>query len=154
MRSFGAIGPVVWVPRLRYTSRMTSRSAIFDARSIFSAVSCAWLVACSEGPELRDTGLTDTGLTDTGLAGTDALRHGEDAPSTAVDGAFTADTAPGPDAGSGDDAGVPAGECDLGECAPTCFRAVTCVTACGGPETACGCCACAAGSFDAIGCGM
>jgi hypothetical protein len=153
---------------------MTSRSAIFDARSIFSAVSCAWLVACSEGPELRDTGLTDTGLTDTGLtdtgltdtgltdtgltdtglAGTDALRHGEDAPSTAVDGAFTADTAPGPDAGSGDDAGVPAGECDLGECAPTCFRAVTCVSACGGPETACGCCACAAGSFDAIGCGM
>jgi hypothetical protein len=154
VRSLGAIGPVVWVPRLRYTSSMTSRSAILDARSIFSAVSCAWLVACSEGPELRDTGLTDTGPTDTGLAGTDALRHGEDAPSTAVDGAFTADTAPGQYAGSGDDAGVPAGECDLGECAPTCFRAVTCVTACGGPETACGCCACAAGSFDAIGCGM
>lgn len=62
--------------------------------------------------------------------------------------------APDPDAGFRGDAGViDPGECDPTACTPTCFRPITCVKVCGGPETACGCCACATGSFDPIGCG-
>lgn len=44
------------------------------------------------------------------------------------------------------------GECDPTACTPTCFRMISCVKVCGGPATACGCCACATGSFDAIEC--
>lgn len=79
----------------------------------------------------------------------DALVPGDDA--HAEPDAFVP---PEPDAGFRGDAGaIDPGECDPTACTPTCFRPITCVKVCGGPETACGCCACAAGSFDPIGCG-
>ncbi len=138
------------------------------------------LGACEQGSTTNDTGTAavDTGgtvETDTGTPAIDAplavdAHSVNDAPVTPGEDAFNAGDgsvgvdAPEPgetdaavvesDAGFRGDAGsIGAGECNLTvECPPTCFRAITCVKECGGPETACGCCPCAAGSMDAIGC--
>jgi hypothetical protein len=132
------------------------------------------LGACEQGSTGTDTGpaATDTGgvgETDTGTpidapVAVDAplaidAPSATDAPAVPSDDAFVvADDATPPgesDAGFRGDAGsIGAGECDMrAECPPTCFRAVTCVKECGGPETECGCCPCAPGSIDAITCG-
>lgn len=56
-----------------------------------------------------------------------------------------------PDTGVEDSGEIAPGQCSS-ECTPTCIRPYRCVTVCGGPETACGCCACAEGSIDTIDC--
>ena len=57
------------------------------------------------------------------------------------------------DAGTPSDAGPPSGSlCQSGPCPETCFRPYVCVTECGGAETQCGCCPCAAGAIDTIDC--
>ncbi|GAB4112232.1 MAG: hypothetical protein OHK0013_48220 [Sandaracinaceae bacterium] len=141
-----------------YSGRMT-RCFLFAL-----ALSC---VACSQTPSDPDTGAggSDAVVAEDTFAAQDAPAPADafvaedalassDAPST--DDAFVpadAPTLPDPDAGFEGDAGaIGAGECDPAACTPTCFRAITCVKACGGPVTECGCCACAPGSFDAIAC--
>jgi hypothetical protein len=41
---------------------------------------------------------------------------------------------------------------DAAPCPPECFRAVRCVTACGGTPVSMGCCPCTAPAFDDIRC--
>lgn len=82
-----------------------------------------------------DAGKIDAGRFDAG--GVDA----GSVPDAGVDGGPRSDAGP-----------IGAGECSEGPCPPECFRAYTCVRVCGGPETICGCCPCAAGSIDSITC--
>ena len=106
----------------------------------------AALDATSNGDDAASTSSDDAASTSSDDA---ASTSSDDAASTSSDDAATQpDAAPEGDAGT-----IGAGECDPTACTPTCFRAITCVKECGGPATACGCCACAAGSFDAISCG-
>ena len=96
--------------------------------------------AALDTPALADTGTmveddappVDAFVTASGDASGDAHVAGD---------AFTRDTR-----------GALPGMCNPEACTPTCFRNVQCVTECGGPVTECGCCACATGSMDAIGC--
>ncbi|MCC6877189.1 MAG: hypothetical protein IT378_22985 [Sandaracinaceae bacterium] len=132
------------------------------------------LVACSGAMHGADAG-PDASPPPDATAGADAggtsdAGGASDAGGTS-DAGSTSDAGPARDAGALDagarDAGPPArdaGRADAGPiapgvcdstsplCAVLCFRAVTCVTECGGPETECGCCPCAQGSFDPIEC--
>ena len=67
--------------------------------------------------------------------------------------AFTSGDAFSADARTRDARAAAPGMCNPEACTPTCFRPIRCVTECGGPVTECGCCECAAGSIDTIGCG-
>lgn len=106
---------------------------------------------------------SDLGLRDLGVAtdsGTDIdlgtrTDSGVDVDSgIAVDSGVAVDLGTALDAGAAPDFGgaIPPGVCGAGPCPMECFRAVSCVVACGGPVTSCGCCTCAPGSFDSIGC--
>ena len=75
-----------------------------------------------------------------------------DAPPASPDAPLDGGSDVGVDAGADAGAGVPPGVCGPA-CTPTCFRPIDCVTVCGGPVTHCGCCACAPGSMDTLGCG-
>ncbi len=95
---------------------------------------------------------------DAASAADDAASAADDAASLPDDAASAADDAaslPDDAASAADDAssGPRPGECGRGPCPPECFRAVSCVTVCGGPVTECGCCGCAEGSIDTIACG-
>jgi hypothetical protein len=143
---------------LRYTNAM--------ARALLVSTLALCAVACSQTTSDPDAGSPDAIVSEDAFSPQDApsledafvaedVLVSSDAPGEGAD-AFAPDdapTMPGPDTGFAGDAGaVGAGECDLGACTPTCFRAITCVQVCGGPETVCGCCDCAPGSFDALRC--
>lgn len=149
-----------------YIPRMTSHRLVPFA--ILSLVLS--LGACEQGSTSTDTGASsDTTPLDAPVAidapsAIDAPVAPSDDAFDALDGTTSGDApAPGEidaavvesDGGFRGDAGsIGAGECDMrAECPPTCFRPVTCVKECGGPETECGCCPCAPGSIDAISCG-
>ncbi len=93
----------------------------------------------------------DAGMRTDGAVGLDAALPADGG--VGVDGGGAGDAGVPVDAGAGADAsGAAPGMCAPGPCPMECFRAVSCVTVCGGPVTPCGCCACAAGSIDTIGC--
>jgi hypothetical protein len=120
-----------------------------------------------------DTGNLDTGATDV-LAALDAPAAvdapaaldapastdtpvASDAPAAsdapvASDAPIASDAPVASDAPAASDAGPAPGVCGDGPCPPSCIRPVSCVTVCGGPATACGCCPCAEGSIDDIAC--
>ncbi len=101
----------------------------------------------------EDTGGTDTGEADTGEADTGEADTGEGDSGEADTGMAdtgTPDTGM-VDTGTPDTGPVGPGECS-DSCTPTCLRAFTCVKECGGPVMNCGCCTCAPGSIDSIGC--
>lgn len=106
----------------------------------------------SAAPE--DAASSDSGSASDDAGSSDAGNASEDAGSSDDAGAEDAGSS-SDDAGSAQDAGhgeIPPGECAPGPCPMECFRAVRCVSECGGPVTECGCCSCAPGSVDAITC--
>lgn len=91
-----------------------------------------------------DASATDAGSRDAGSSSSDA---GSSDAGRRPDAGATI-----PDAGRRRDAGRPGSLCAAGPCTPTCLRPYVCVTECGGAETNCGCCPCAANAIDTIDC--
>lgn len=128
-------------------------------RAHLSSLVLALLVACSGGIEDTDAG-RDAGRVemDAGRDAGELTDAGRDAGADAgepADAGRDAGADAGRDAGGQPDAaGVPPGECDTTSplCDAPCFRPISCVRACGGPVTECGCCPCATGSIDTIAC--